>query len=374
MAEGLSVRLPRSMAPRAFLTIAFAVAIGITLLLLLIGAPFAMVPAGFAAFLGGMLFGDTDPPIAGVEGDPEASTIALRRQNGDVVLLPRSAVAGARVTVHSSSSSSSGVSSKSYGVALRKHDGGGLALCQTGGRRERAESLVAEIDALLEAVPPRPEREADLVRDAERRLLASPSVDFSLRAETGDGYRGKTQQVLELSWSLRQPAGRVAILPLAIGGMAMIVGGMTRWLGLVHVLGIAAAMLVLSLGFMARSAGRSTKVRVDDDHLRIITMHGATPSDEKALPLEGVNAVDLAWTGPLMIRVDEANDEIRKLMAKRDRGPQVGLLGALRGVLALLRQTIQIDTGALSFEERFDLEVVLGAHVATRTGRDVGAL
>lgn len=372
----LTVSLPGwRVSGRAVLLVLFVVAGLATGALLWVGVPsFWMVPAGFGLVIGGALFSETDPPLTGLEGDPEASTVTVLRHGAAPVVLLRSALEAAQVTSHTSSSSSGGGTSTSYGVALRKLDGGQLALAQTGGDRGVAEALAADVDAMLAAVPASEEREDDLVRQAERRLRDHPRVELTMEDEVGDGYRGRSQRVLQVSWSLRSSLGRAAVLPVVLAGMVIAISGMVQASSTVALVAMAVA-LVLGLILYLRSATRTMRVRVDDEYLRILTGRGSEV-DEKALPLAAIDAIDLAWTGPLLVRVDEANEEIRALMSKAEGGGLrgVGVFAILRGIIALMRKTIHIDTGALPFELRLDLEVLLGAEVARRSDREVGVL
>jgi hypothetical protein len=340
--------------------------------------PYWLIPAGFGLALCGFFFGDVAPSVVAMEGDADTSTVSFSLSNGETAVLPRSALGEARVTTHTSSSSSGSGTSTSYGVALGKRDGGMLHLCRLGGKRDVAQSKAEEINALLDTVPVSAEREDELVAVAQRRLEESPRVIIEQPETSARGYRGGGRGALEARWPVGGEARTIVVLPAALGGMITAVLGMLASHGTrpVHALVVIGLLLVASTVQHIRQRSRTQVVHIDERHLALSKRRDEDSPDAKRIPLTAVNAIDVAWSGPLMVRVDEANEEIQQLFEKvsmKDGRPGLLDLPALiRGVLAIARQSIQIPTGSLRFQERLDLETVLGAEIAERTGREIG--
>ena len=372
------VQLPRATSGRVILLIVGVVAVLAVVSLSSMAVPYWLVPAGVVLFLCTFLVADVDPKVLEISGDGETSTIKFVLSGRGELAMPRSAISKARVTTHRSSASSGSGTSTSYGVALHKSDGGVLTLTQVGGRRDRAEATADAINALLEAVPSNDEREEDLASAATDRLHESDRV--SLEVEQNEGsYREGAAGVLRATWPLAAKPAAVLTLPCGLGGMATMVLGMlaTRGATPAHAAAVVGALLLLSALQHIRKRGLTQAVIVDDAYLTLRKGRGENVIDEKRIPLLAVNAVDVAWTGPLMLRVDEANEEIRGLSEKVELKGGVNLFtlpSFIRGVLAIARQSIQIETGALRFSERLDLEIVLGAEIAKRTRRSLGEL
>ena len=204
-----------------------------------------------------------------------------------------------------------------------------------------------------------------MVVAARNRLEASSAVELA-QSEGRGGYRDAGASTLSLSWSLGHPPLRVLALPCALGGFVVIFTSFIPSLRGPVVLGaVFGVLLLLSLVLHARRRSRRMTVTVDEERLRI-EAGGEAP---KELPLIGVDAIDFAWSGPLVVRIDGANEEARRVADGSGGG-----LAKVAATFALIGKSVFIDTGALSFALRHDLEVVLGAEVAARTGRTAGDL
>jgi hypothetical protein len=90
--------------------------------------------------------------------------------------------------------------------------------------------------------------------------------------------------------------------------------------------------------------------------------------EEHAYPTAAVAAVDVAWTGPIMLRLEEGSEALKKMqrLAERHR-PSV--LAMRKAGQTLSANSVKIPADSLTFSERLDIELVLGADIAARTGR-----
>jgi hypothetical protein len=373
-AAARSVTLPKS-SSKTVLTGVGVVAGLVAAWLAAAGIPFWLVPAGVALAVTTLALAGTGPAISEIRGDANASTVVLVLEGGaQEIALARSSVAGVRRTTHTSTSSTGSGTSRSYGVALERVDKGMLTLDQSSSK-PRAEALVEEIEGLLASVPVDAEAESASVEQAYRRLQDSAVVEVH-SSEASSGYRDAGQATLALSWSLAD-ARRLWVLPLALGGMAMMLLGMIApgqpWIPFA----ILALLVVLSIGRHFQMRTRRQHVLVNDSHLVIRQTQGEATVDERALPLVSIQALDVPQQGSLSLRVDEANDEIQRMQDAVQERRRVGLAFlpmVLRGVVALVKQTVTVDTGALTFVDRVDVEQVLAAEVAARSDRAAGEL
>lgn len=306
------------------------------------------------------------PELTAVEGDPRASTITLVEQSGARLSLPRSAIAGAAFSRGSSSGDGASSLPRFY---LKKRDGGRLHLGQ--GSIDQVQRLTQQLEQLLAAIPAAPAAEAELVREAERRLAASPLVELNRSGGT-DGYRGGSRPPLELAWP--KPRRRVRLLsaPLFIAGWVAIVGDILFEVGVIPVVG-AGLLAAVGAALVYRSAAkRREQLRVDHQHL-LLNQDGGTAARGE-LPLTAIQAIDLTFEGPLTIRLVDLQAELRRI--REQQGPQAAssVEAKLSRWAAFWAGGISLETSKLPLADRFDLETLLGAEVAWRTGRWPGDL
>lgn len=371
-AEKLTVRLPARM----------SVSVVFSILAALIGATagwmwwfnptYALVPAGIALTVASIAALMQSPRFTALEGDLQTGQLSLRVDGGEVARLPSNSIATAEVTKRTSSDGSTG--SATYGARLQKKDGGFIHLCDVG-YEDDAKALVARISKLLDSVRVSTEGDSILAEDARRRLDRSPLVEVEQLSPSRSGYRGSGDEELVLRWSLKPGRHFIVTLPVAVGGVvsAILSGIFADRFGLPH-----AALVLVGLFFLAalvrmRDAHKTQEVRAGGDELVLATRRGAKSLAEERLPFAAINAVDVVSHSGLMLRIDEAHRElttIREGEEAVDRKGSAFPMGAMLGaVMALARQTIMIDTGTLPLQLRIDLETVLDAEIAARSGR-----
>ena len=323
---------------------------GLTLLTVLLasqGIPGWLIPAGFALVTSAGLFGEFAPAVVQLKGDPKTSGVAIMLADGSEATIPRSALETARVH----HSSGEGGSSTKYQVTLWKADGGMVTICKVGTHRARAEELCEAINALLNAVPPRVEEEEALVEAARKRLTEAPAIELVAQQSARRGYRASAAMQLQVSWSAAPPTRSIMMVLVVFGGPLIALGGM---LGAppASAVAVLVALLLLSVLRHARLRRLTQMVCIDQDHLSL-SKQGGKAADKRDFPVATIEAVDVDLSGSLVLRIDGANAD---------------------GLMAVLRQRVPVDVGALSLSQRLDLETVLGAEVAQRSGRKLGRL
>ena len=88
-----------------------------------------------------------------------------------------------------------------------------------------------------------------------------------------------------------------------------------------------------------------------------------------------IQAIDANWVGPLFLRLDEADESVQRLRAAGTTSEsRIPVLTIVRSIWSIIRHRVTLETGLLSLQERLDLELVLSAEIARRSGRSAAEI
>lgn len=337
-----------------------------------------LVPLGVGMALTALLFHDRGRRITRITGDAGESKLRLHTSDGASLELARGSIEGARIERSVSTSTESASRTISWSVVLHKRDRGRIELLSRlpEHHRDRAEAVVAELDALLANVPVDVERERAFVDDARARLRTRYGIRFDELGVPGGGYRDAGSTKLELSWPMARPLRQSALGLLVLAGIATMATGFGQ-LGALPGYAFAVVFGLLWLWSVKRlldERSLAQRVTIDDRELVISEARGERTVKSETLPLSRVGAVDLGWDGRLAVRESELGEKLDALARTTESGQMPDARALYAGISAMVRGTRFLSTGALGFAALVDLETVLGAEVAARTGRDAGVL
>ena len=332
-----------------------------------------MIPAGVTLFLSVALVSKTEPTVVSVTGDIERGTLTLALNNGESATIPRATVDQPKV-VRGQSSNKGG--RPTYRVAFDLHDGGQLALRSFGSGEAPATVAARQLGLLLDHVPADQREQEELIAAARNRLEGCERVSVEQAAPTAN-YRGTQLPALTLSWSLATSFRQLAALPLVVGGMiTMILGMLNRHdTGPQHALIAIGLLTAVAAFFHLRKSSSRIQVRIDENGTLIEQTRGGSVVNTKELSTMAIQAIDANWVGPLFLRLDEADESVQRLRAAGTTSEsRIPVLTIVRSIWSIIRHRVTLETGLLSLQERLDLELVLSAEIARRSGRSAAEI
>lgn len=363
---------------RIFFMLALA-SLAVTLLVAKAGSgPRWLIFAGVTLFLCAALTGTVESTVVAVTGDAEEGTLGLALDNGEEATIPRGVVAKARMVsgiAGNTRSGSRGNRRPSYGVVFDLHDGGHIDLRSFGTRKEVASKTAEQLGLLLEGIEVNQDQQDKLVEQAHQRLDASTRVTVKRENTTGN-YRGTDAPDIAVSWSVARSFTFMLGIPLLLGALTSMVFGAiansTSFRNTVIALGL---FTLLGTAFYFRQLSGRLSVQIGADGTVIERTRGGSIIDKKELSLLAVQAIDAKWHGPLYLRLDEADESVERLRAaSQTNDSKMSLPTILKSIWAMLRHRVALETGSLSLQERLDVELVLSAELAKRTGRSLAEI